>query len=369
MVYLAFFTIDFRAFIFLLVAAFLFYIWRLVRGKIDAPALYYSRLESLQHAGPSLKSWAADFPNLLKKAALGCLVLAFLDPQIVATPKQESLTTHKVDPKEGLAIYFLLDQSGSMAMQVVLEDAQGLDVQFVSKAELLKRFTKKFLADRPQDMIGIVQFARVPQIMSPLTLDHDSLQSRLDSFNVIQNKEYDGTGIGYAIYKTAHIIASTRYFAQELEKQGKPAYDIKGAIMIVVTDGFQSPNPEDKDSRLRTIGLQEAAEYAKSQGIKLYVINIDPLIKNEEFAPQRHLMERVSELTGGKFFTVDNPSDLSKVYATIDKLEKTQLPQESAVQSLPPERLVSFYPYLIGLGLLGLFAGLLLESTFLRSIP
>jgi Ca-activated chloride channel family protein len=99
-----------------------------------------------------------------------------------------------------------------------------------TKLELLKNATKTFIQARPNDLIGMIAFSRTPQILSPLTLDHELLLNILGRFDIMRLSNQDGTGIGYAIYKTAHMIAAVRYFAQERSKENKPIYDIKSTM-------------------------------------------------------------------------------------------------------------------------------------------
>ena len=362
-------AIDLGALAFLGMLGILLFLWNRWLGKPAPQAINYSNLHDLEGAR-SPRSYFVHFPGIFRTVTLGCFALAFLDPRLMSKPSADNFTQRQVAPTQGLAIYLLLDQSGSMEEQVQVKEPNG-NSQFMTKIALLKELTKTFIKNRPNDMLGLVFFARVPQIMSPLTLDHEYILSMLSKFNVIQDKTYDGTGIGYAIFKTASIISATRHYAMEMKNAAEAPYDIKGAFILIVTDGFQDPNPLDKGNRLRSIGLQEAAEYAKTQGVKVYIANIDPEMKtNPELEPQRDQLKRITELTGGQVFFVDNPGDLATIYDSIDKLEKTTIPHaETVAQLSEPIRRFSFYPYLIAVGMLTLLVGILLETTILRSIP
>ena len=147
-------------------------------------------------------------------------------------------------------------------------------------------------------------------------------------------------------------------------------------MIILVTDGFEDPNLLDFGNPLRTMDPYEAAKFAKQHGIKLYVVNVDPSLNTQEYAPQRHLMERSASLTGGKFFIVGSVSNLADIYSEIDSLEKSKLPEEAQAKAVIPKseqpqlyRRISFYPYLIALGMLCLFSSIVLSATFLRRFP
>jgi len=278
-------------------------------------------------------------------------------------------------PIEGIAIYLVLDRSGSMAGNIKSHK------KMITKMDLLKDVTKNFvvghpqsgLKGRPNDMLGLVVFSRGAQVLSPLTLDHQAIMDQLDQLQYITDYNQDGTAIGYAIYKTAHLIAATRHYAQNLLGEGKPAYEIKSSVMILITDGLQSPSPLDKGKKLRNIELLNAAQYAKEQDIRLYVVNVEPRIASKEFLAHRSLMKQIAEMTGGKFYLVESSVGLDKIYAEIDHLEKSVLPVEMSHLSFPEDqyiyRRISFYPYLIGVGMLCLLFAVLLETTVLRRVP
>ncbi len=158
--------------------------------------------------------------------------------------------------------------------------------------ETLRRVASEFVRGRPSDMLGIVSFARTASVVTPLTLDHAQVLDGLKELQVVPSQDQDGTAIGYAIYKTATLIAATEQFM-------KGKFEIKGAAILLVTDGLQDPNPLDNENSLRNQDIPEAADYAKEQKIKLYIINIDPSITMDQFAPHRNQMRTAAESTGG----------------------------------------------------------------------
>jgi len=292
---------------------------------------------------------------------------------------------------EGIVIYLALDQSGSMKERVFATTPSGTDA-LISKMDLAKAATVSFIEGDPKnnlpgrynDLIGLVSFARTSQVLAPLTLDHDAILKLLKDVSVVTDSEQDGTALGYAIYKTTHLIAATRQYAQQIRQSGKGTapYDIKSAIIVLVTDGFQSPNPLDKKDPLRTIGLQEAAEYALKNNVKLYVINVDPRIKEPAFTPHRNQMQRIVSSTKGKFYIVDDATSLSAIYNDINQLERGTIIISEKTVSTPQTQnktnlsynpnlytRISLYPFLIGLGLFLLATALIRETVFVRRIP
>lgn len=333
-----------------------------LRKKIKAfPYFSYSYLKHFEKASGK-KARFTRLPEVLYALALIFFFLAFIDPRIMKT-EEEGVKPYIV---EGRALYLVLDVSGSMKETIVQK--KGSQLSLTTKIDLLKKVSRKFIEGRPQDLIGLVKFARTAHTLAPLTLDHAMLLDELSRLKAVVDPTRDGTAIGYAIYKTASILAATRDFGEKEKKEGLPAYDIKGAAIILVTDGFQFPNPADKGNRLRTMGIEEAAAFAHKLNEKLYIISIDPQISQKQFAPQRRLMTKAAETTGGKFFSGSNPKALAGIFESINKLEKSKVPVEAASKAIPI-RLFSFAPYLILAGLAVIAGAILSETWFFRRAP
>jgi Ca-activated chloride channel homolog len=364
-----------------------YFVWRW-RQTFSLPHLKFSNLRGFEGPSQGWRRALASTPQRLAWLSLLFFALAFLDPHLFIDRKKEQKGKHlpygqlgEVSPSEGIAIYFVLDQSGSMMEKVSAVTPDGFR-KMMSKIDLLKQVTTQFiqgdpklkLEGRPNDMIGLVAFARGATILSPLTLDHQAILDQLSHFDVVHQRDQDGTAIGYAIFKTVNLIAATRHYAQELIEKGEPAYTIKNSVIILVTDGLQDPNPLDKGKRLRNMDIPEAAEYAKRQGIRLYIVNVEPKLATDEFAPYRRVMQRAAELTGGKFYMMNGSNNLEQIYAEINQLEKSALPEQAKAEvrkDLRPDlyRRISFYPYLIALGLLCLMMAIVLDATVLRKVP
>jgi Ca-activated chloride channel family protein len=367
------FEVDFIPLLASLGLIVLFYFFRERKNQFVIPHLHYSNIKSFDTKN-YLSEIGINLPQNILMLSFLFLLFAWSDPRfLIAKHRENSLNEPPKSSVEGLAIYLVLDQSGSMAEEISYGGG--------TKVNLLKRVTKQFIAGdpqtglegRPNDMIGLIVFARGAHVLSPLTLDHTALLSELATFAPIAEKEQDGTSIGYAIFKTASMIAATKHYAQGLIEKGEPAYTIKNTMMILITDGMQDPNPLDKGKRLRNMDIPEAAAYAKSQGVRLYIVNVEPRMALDEFEPHRHVMQRAAELTGGKFYLVDATTNLEKIYKDIDSLEKSEVP--AALQKLDKDRRpdlyrrLSFSPYLISLGLLLLLFNIVLEALVFRRIP
>lgn len=338
----------------------------------ESPSLAFSRVADLKYS--SWRSSLASAPDWLHLLALISFIIAFIDPHLLfpksASPSKQLLPINELST-EGIAIYLVLDQSGSMGESVEVRGERN-QKEMIPKIDLLKHVTKDFILSHPSDLMGLVSFARVPRVLVPLTLDRQTLLNQLGRIQVIKNPDEDGTAIGYAIYKTASLLSATRQFADDLKEKGRPPYTIKSAVIIVVTDGFQDPSHLDKGNRLRTLELDDAAAYAKSQNIRLYVINIDPILSRAQYDPQRRQLKQITELTGGDFYLVNDFQQLQDIYAAIDLLEKGSISQMGATQSMDSKTAFnrfSLYPFFIFAGMGFLFLSLFLNLTLLKVTP
>ena len=103
----------------------------------------------------------------------------------------------------GIDIVVALDVSGSMEALDF-----KLDGKPVNRLEVVKKVVGNFIAQRPNDRIGMIAFAGRPYLVSPLTLDQEFLAKRLTSVKMGQVE--DGTAIGSAIASaTSHLKDST----------------------------------------------------------------------------------------------------------------------------------------------------------------
>ncbi|MDP1879619.1 MAG: VWA domain-containing protein [Parachlamydiaceae bacterium] len=350
--------------LFLLVIFFLliFFLKTKFFSNLNPPSLSFSKISPLKFSTWRIKCFS--YSSYLHYFALTCLSIALINPKIISEKSPSIIQKESIRqlPKEGIAIYLVLDQSGSMSRTMA-------DDENLKKIEFLKQVTKQFIVDHPNDLMGLIAFARIPRVLVPLTLDQKTLLKKLDDLQVVSKPEDDGTAIGYGIYKTANLMAATRYFSEEVKNQETLSFTIKSSVMIVVSDGFQDPNRLDYGNRLRTIELDEAAEFAKKENIHLYMINIDPSFASDSYAPHRRQLERITRETGGQFYLIKNPKDLKNIYQSIHKLEKGVISQDVLSPQSTSTTIYYFYPYLIFLGLIGLLTALILETWILKTVP
>ena len=316
------------------------------------PSVYHSNISIFKNIPLSWKERLDKAPKILLSIGLFLLSLAFIDPHIIlmdSSSKDKFKKTNNESQNieastEGLAIYLTLDRSGSMREKIYYTSENG-SKQPIEKMEALKQTAYQFIKSRNSDLIGLIAFARKAEVISPLTFDHEALIEKLEKLESVKNVKDDGTAIGYAIFKTAHLIVATKQFAEnKLLPEERASYDIKNNIIILVTDGLQNPHPEDSGHTLRAIELEKAAEYAAENNIKLYIINIEPAIRHPRYINQRQELEKVSRVTGGKLYIANDPNNLQDIYLEIDKLEKNKLSLSLDIISKDSDKTSDYYP-------------------------
>lgn len=266
-------------------------------------ALTYSRLPLGAGGRPSGGgSWRLHLPFYIRLVALFFLLIALARPQL-GYAWEESLT-------EGIDIQIVLDISGSMGA----EDFQPKD-----RLTVAKQVVRQFVNGRPGDRIGVIVFSGGALTKAPLTTDRQMLDLLIDSVEL--NSLPDGTAIGVALASGASRLKSS------------PA---KTRIMVLVTDGVNNAGEIDPMS---------AAAVAKGLGIKVYTVGVGsggvvpvPLPSRDPITGQtviqrrlmnvpvdEPLLKEIARRTGGQFFKATDREGLERVFATIDRLEKTPL--------------------------------------------
>jgi Ca-activated chloride channel family protein len=332
------------ALLLLFVVPVLLYLWQRQRSSV---AVRYSSITDLLPLAPSLATrlrWV--LPGLRTLALLLCI--------LALTRPQRGIEAIKVF-SEGIAILMVVDISGSMAaldLQVDGRQSSRLD----AVKQTFRRFVGggKNLSGREGDLIGMVTFARYPDSLCPLTLDHDTLLSLLDQVDIVSVPEEDGTAIGEAMALGVERLQDST---------------AKSRIMIVLTDGVNNAG--------ETEPLQ-AAQIAKAFGIKIYTIGAgtrgvamipvrspsgQTVLQRTPVDIDEHTLTEVATLTGGQYFRATDGATLQGIYAEIDRLEKTTNVTEYYQQY------AELFPWLLMPALGCLVLEIVLSNTRFRKIP
>lgn len=321
------------------------------------------RFSSTEHAARSGCSWRQRLlgvPFAARLAALALLAVALARPQEGREQVRET--------SRGVAIEMVVDRSGSMGAEM---DYGG---ERLSRLEVVKRVFEEFvtgkgrrLPGRPNDLIGMVAFARYADTICPLTLSHGALSRFLERIDLVKRRSEDGTAIGDAIaLAAARLRTAEEALARQLG-EARNRYEIKSKVIILLTDGEHNAG---KRSPL------EAAKLAKEWGIKVYAIGVGG---GESVATIRGILgdfkvpigggvdmatlEAVAKETGGIARLAEDAEALRAVYREIDQLEKSEF---ESVRFLDyRERFPSFALAALAF----LVAEVVLSCTVFRRIP
>ena len=306
-------------------------------------------------------SWRIRLRSLLLVIRFACLLLLIF---ALARPRKGTVISQK--STEGVAIQVVLDRSGSMAEQMDYF-GKGLNRLEVAKRVLTDfiRGDDKDLKGRPQDLIGLITFARYADTKCPLVHAHDAMLEFMKKTRLVTIRSEDGTAIGDALSLGA---ARLRKAEEELVNrrlrlgiEDDDDFKIKSKVVILLTDGNNNAGEYQP---------LEAAKLAKEWGIKVYTIGIgSPASRNGFFglirgqALDEGLLKAIAESTGGFYGRANDAKSLGKIIEKIDELEKTK------VKSVQYTHFAERFGLLAYWALSLLMIEIILTSTVFRKIP
>jgi Ca-activated chloride channel homolog len=264
-----------------------------------APALLFSSTSLAATLAGARKARPGALLLLLRLAVLALLILALAGPQ-----QGRSTTEIKAS---GIDILLAVDVSGSMAAMDFTVDGKP-----ANRLDAVKKVVDQFIAERPNDRIGLLAFAGRPYLISPLTLDHDWLSKRLASLSLDMIE--DGTAIGSAIGSGINRLRDQKS---------------KSRLLILLTDGMNNAG---------SVPPLIAAEAAETMGIKVYTIGAGtrgeaPMPMTDPFGRRRLVrvkvdiddatLTKVAEKTGAVYFRATDTASLAKIYDEINTMETT----------------------------------------------
>lgn len=270
----------------------------------------------------------------LRLVALGLIIVALARPQ--------SSSSWSEDRVEGIDIMLTMDISTSML---------AMDFQ-PNRVEAAKEVAMRFIANRPNDNIGLVVFAGESFTACPLTQDHATLINRLREMTpgMIEDQTAIGSGLATAISRL---------------KDSKT----KSKVIILLTDGANNTG---------NISPKMAADLAKTFGISIYTIGVGSgageapypiqtalgvVVRNMPVDLDEPTMRQIADVSGGAYFRATDNESLLAIYKKIDQLEKTKLSTRNYHTTYE-----EFFVFVLVAALL-LLLEFVLRSTVLRTNP
>lgn len=279
----------------LLPLAIAWFFWK--RNKLTAQV----RLSSLKgfKTGSGFLAKARPFLFVLRLLALALLITAMARPRTVDVSTKTKTT-------RGIDIVISIDVSASM----LAKDLKP------NRLEALKEVAGQFIMGRPNDRIGLVEYAGESYTRTPITSDKAIVVKSLDDIKyntVIEG----GTAIGMGLATSVNRLKDSK---------------AKSKVIILMTDGVNNAG---------FIEPITASELAKEFGIKVYTIGIgtngtalSPVALRPDGSFQygnipveidEALMKDIAKNTGGLYFRATDNEKLEEIYTEINKLEKTDV--------------------------------------------
>ncbi|MGB0743911.1 MAG: VWA domain-containing protein [Opitutales bacterium] len=292
-------------------------------------------------------------PISLRRATVILVIIAIAQPQ--------ASSSYDVQVSEGIAIQMLIDVSSSMDMRTAEIDREGS-----TRMEVAKTMVKQFIAGdgeslrgRPNDLIGLITFARYADTRSPLTFGHQALLQIVQNLEIQERPNEDGTAYGDALAIAAARLNNMDELRTSLN--ARQIDSIKSRVIILLTDG------ENNSGAHLPI---ESAGLAKAWGCRIYSISLgEPTeqtasgIDLETLNPSEQVLQHISRETGGIFRKAYDAESLRSVYREIDQLERSQISTRRF------ERQTEWFWLPLAFSLATLIAALFLEATYLRVVP
>ncbi len=248
-------------------------------------------------------TWRMRYRPLLTSVRL--LIISLM---IVALARPQLGHAKEIIKGEGVEIALAVDISGSMA---------SLDFQPDNRLAASKAVIDEFISERPYDKIGLVIFSSEAFAQSPLTLDQNMLRRSLEQVELATDLGLeDGTAIGMGLANAANMLSSS---------------DAKSKVIILLTDGVNNAGQIDPLT---------AAEAAKTLGIKVYTIGaaktgqvpvpVDSIFGGQQIVYQESqidevTLQKVADMTGGKYYRAEDTNALRQIYEEINELEQSEV--------------------------------------------
>ena len=252
--------------------------------KERSRAIYFPHVQTLMASSAS----SSSLLSILKWVGITAAIIALASPVIT-----KSYTNSK---KEGRDIVLIIDSSDSMRQR-------GFDPSDImrNKFDVVKEVVGDFIETRENDRIGMVTFADIAFIASPLTFE----KKFLTDITKMQQMGMAGkrTAINDAVVQSYNLLTKSK---------------AKSKIAILLTDGIDN---------MSKIPFEEVKSLIEKRDIKLYAIGI-----GDERDYNGVYLKALADAGKGLAFGARDADTLNKVYEEIDKLEATKIDNKKIVQ-------------------------------------
>lgn len=244
----------------------------------------------------------------------------------VAAARPQQLGPVLQPPQQGRDLMLAVDLSGSMG-----DEDMALGGGTVDRLTAAKAVIADFLQRRAGDRIGLIVFGLRAYVLTPLTLDHDTVRQQLqDSEVAMAGRETAiGDAIGLAVKRLAKQPAGER-------------------VLVLLTDGVNTaglldPGKAAELARDNHVRIHTIAFGGYGSGLNVFGVPI-PLPGGDDTTDEAGL-KRIADITGGKAFRARDTDELAGIYREIERIEPVDRPGEA----VRPR--VERYPWPLGFSL------------------
>ena len=275
---------------------------------------------------PLPRSWrvlAQPLPLVLDVCGIVGCCLALAQPAVqVPLPRRSA----------GIDVLLALDLSSSMGATDLIGGQSRLDAAIAA--------AEAFVAVRPDDRIGLLTFARYPELAAPLTTDHEALTAMLRRLEpVAAEGPEDATGIGGAVARGGALLSGATSASK---------------VLILLTDGEENVATA---ATPREIAPLHGAQLCREFGVRVHTIVLTP---DARPSPGIAALQRVAELTEGRCHAASDAASLQAAYAAIDTLERSAYEE---VRHVTVEQYPVWVAVSLALLVLGALVGRILGSV------
>jgi len=212
--------------------------------------------------------------------------------------KPQTIKYFSAVSNQPLTLGILVDSSGSMQNMLPEEKIVAGD------------FLRQVITDK--DLAFIISFDISVDLLQDLTSDVHMLRQGLERARINVGGGSSGVpGIGQGPIPVSRPKGTLLYDGVYLAADEVLSKQVGRKAMIVLTDGV------DQGSRMR---LRDAIEAAQKSDAICYVL----LISDPHWGSDSHEMSQMTEQTGGRLITVNNPDKLSKAFKEISDELRSQ---------------------------------------------
>lgn len=274
-------------------------LWYFFKHKKQTAELKISSLKGFKITS----SWLPKLKHglfVLRLLALVLLITALARPQSVDISTKTKTT-------RGIDIVMAIDVSASML-------AKDLSP---NRLEALKNVAGEFIKGRPNDRIGLVEYAGESYTRTPVTSDKSIVLNSLRDikYNTIID---GGTAVGMGLATAVNRLKDSR---------------AKSKVIILLTDGVNNTgfiDPKIASELAVEFGIKTYTIGLGTNGMALSPVAIDQRTGQFQYARiqveiDEVLLKDIAQVTGGKYFRATNNKKLEEIYHEINKLEKTDV--------------------------------------------